>query len=374
MTFPRMRMTMKSDTKPIMRNSPIESVLKVPSKKAGGSAYVRPYNSANSKRRNSVTFDIGPIHEDDRDSKRRDAFRNGLTIRRMSAPELPPIQDNNKPKSSPSPMTVPRHRYLHSRSNNRSNTSDNSQRSRPLKSPFSAGSSESNNSHGQRRAPNSGGLRSKTWVPSDQTLTEHIPTNSVSTGNGTVKLEAITRKNGMSASTPRSTRNGYNRTGRLSSKDYSMSSGNNNTNSLKKVLKNSQSEPRIEPIENYTTNRQKVLKKTNSDQKFGRQISGKVLSIDKTDILTRNNRHNGTVNGMRRYSSTVQLNQQKLPVDDECYDDDSSSDSDKDQMIITWLIGVDTEDPEEPPEPFIEYPDEPPQTDTAVHIVYDGDT
>lgn len=74
---------------------------------------------------------------------------------------------------------------------------------------------------------------------------------------------------------------------------------------------------------------------------------------------------------MRRYSSTIQLIPQKTYDEDE---DDSGSDSDKDHMIINWLIGVDNEDPEEVPEPEIEYPDEPPQTDTALHIVYDGDS
>ncbi|KAK3088332.1 hypothetical protein FSP39_017763 [Pinctada imbricata] len=235
--------------------------------------YNRPFNSAITKRRASVTFDIGIIKEEESElSSWKNEKDKGIIFRRMSAPELPPIQ------TSPSPMTIPRHRYLHSRSNNKSNTSENSQRSRPMKSPFSAGSSESNNSHGHRRVPNGlVGHRSKTWVPSDQTLTEITPNQ-------------------------------------------------------------------------------------------------KVLSIDKTDILTRNTRNAGTVNGMRRYASTVQLTPQKSTVDDDLLDYDSSSDSDKDQMIITWLIGVDTEDPEEPPEQEIFYPDEPPQTDTAVHIIYNGDS
>lgn len=46
---------------------------------------------------------------------------------------------------------------------------------------------------------------------------------------------------------------------------------------------------------------------------------------------------------------------------------------DTEQRIISWLIGVKDSEPEEPLAPFFEYVDLPPQTDTAVHIVYKGD-
>ena len=46
---------------------------------------------------------------------------------------------------------------------------------------------------------------------------------------------------------------------------------------------------------------------------------------------------------------------------------------DTEQRIISWLIGVEDSEPEEPSAPFFEYVDLPPQTDTAIHIVYQGD-
>lgn len=52
---------------------------------------------------------------------------------------------------------------------------------------------------------------------------------------------------------------------------------------------------------------------------------------------------------------------------------DSDSDGDKDQRVMNWLIG--TQEVAEPPEePNIEHTDEPPQRDTAIRIVYDGDS
>ncbi|XP_029635894.1 uncharacterized protein LOC115211115 [Octopus sinensis] len=46
---------------------------------------------------------------------------------------------------------------------------------------------------------------------------------------------------------------------------------------------------------------------------------------------------------------------------------------DTDERIINWLIGVEDSEPEEPVAPFIEYSDQPLQTDIAVHIVYNED-
>lgn len=59
-------------------------------------------------------------------------------------------------------------------------------------------------------------------------------------------------------------------------------------------------------------------------------MNNKVLSVDKTDNLIKNKYNSGTVNGMRRYSSTIQLIPQKNYDED---DDDSGSDSDKDRSL-----------------------------------------
>jgi hypothetical protein len=48
--------------------------------------------------------------------------------------------------------------------------------------------------------------------------------------------------------------------------------------------------------------------------------------------------------------------------------EDSEEEEEKSQRIREWLSGLDFADA--PPEPDIEYDDDPPQTDTALHIVY----
>ncbi|XP_055997530.1 uncharacterized protein LOC130047137 [Ostrea edulis] len=350
---------MKSESNPMTRTNRFESVLKIPANSSDGRFNSRPATTLNFRRRTSVTFDIGSIREIEFSNENRYYTKtdSDTHLRRMSAPELPPIQD--KARNSPLP-TYHSSRYIRSKSSKPStNASDSSHRQRFAKSPFSQESSESSNSNG-KKLTNGYILRSKTWVPSEQT-------NTAST-TSTLKLESIEKKGKMS--TPRSTKNGF-RT-RLSSKDNSLSSGNNNTAQLKKKqLTHCQSEPKISPLSDYTANRQKVTLRQKS--RTNNSVNNKVLSVDKTDNLTRNRYINGTVNGMRRYSSTIQLIPQKH-VNYEDFEDDSGSDSDKDHMIINWLIGVDNVQAEEIPEPEIEYPDEPPQTDTALHIVYGGDS
>lgn len=80
------------------------------------------------------------------------------------------------------------------------------------------------------------------------------------------------------------------------------------------------------------------------------------------------------VNGMRHYPSSNVLNikDERRNEDDETYVD-SDTDSEKDQRVIDWIIGV-NEVAEPPEEPLIEHTDEPPQRDTAIRIVYDGDS
>lgn len=90
------------------------------------------------------------------------------------------------------------------------------------------------------------------------------------------------------------------------------------------------------------------------------------------------NKRNGNINGIRRYASTNGLNiRDERRSEDESADKDgfydSDTDSEKDQRVLQWVIGV-TEIAEPPEEPLIEHTDEPPQRDTAIRIVYDGDS
>jgi len=88
---------------------------------------------------------------------------------------------------------------------------------------------------------------------------------------------------------------------------------------------------------------------------------------------------NGNLNGMRRFSSTLGLSSEgerkseEGMVNGKDNDYDSDTDSDKDQRVMDWIIGVNSV-AEPPEEPDIEYVDEPPQRDTAIRIVYDGDS
>jgi hypothetical protein len=80
------------------------------------------------------------------------------------------------------------------------------------------------------------------------------------------------------------------------------------------------------------------------------------------------------LNGMRHYASSNVLNirDERRNEDDETFVD-SDSDGEKDQRVIEWIIGV--SDVAEPPEEqLIEHTDEPPQRDTAIRIVYEGDS
>lgn len=163
-----------------------------------------------------------------------------------------------------------------------------------------------------------------------------------------------------------------------------------NITSPRKILKHSQSDSKIVPIEQYqqTTPRSKKtntsMRRNYSDQKLSddSQIvvnnkntsSNVLLSIENTEILTDNNnvkKVTGNINGLRRFSSTIEF----IPDvtdggGDECEDEESDSESDKEEYILDWLIGVESEEAEAPPEQVTEYTDEPPARETAVHIVH----
>ena len=314
----------------------------------------RPYCSANPIRRASaVLYEIGTIKEHQcLTPSTYDSFRS------MSAPELPPILDTKKYSNiNQTTMGNGNHEYFKTRSNRLSNNSESSQKG-VRQSPHSASSSSSHHTPGNHsHVP-----RSKTWMTPEQTSTS----TTILEG---IKLDSITNRNGITTHTPRSIKNDH-RT-RLSSKDNSTSSGNNNTKPGKSKFFHCASEPKIQPIETYMGNKSKpTMKRISSDIKLGQ--NKKIISIEKTQPLTQYKYNSGNVNGMRRYSSTVQLNsivKNKSETDD-YDDDDTDSESGKDQMIIEWLIGVENEQVEVPPEPCIDHNDTPIQTDTAIHIVY----
>nr|KAG5694786.1 hypothetical protein BaRGS_019163 [Batillaria attramentaria] len=119
--------------------------------------------------------------------------------------------------------------------------------------------------------------------------------------------------------------------------------------------------------------------------------SSRNLSVGRTDKLTqRRSRHgapasNASVTnrtGMRRVNSVSAINvasnrtsrlgsvfQDGADVDGQS--GDSEEEEEKSVRIREWLDGLEFADA--PPDPVIDYADDPPQTDTAVHIVYGED-
>lgn len=311
----------------------------------------RHYRSANPslRRSSAISYDIGTIHEG--------CPISVYSSRRMSAPELPPILDSRILTSNQSMGNG--NEYYKTRSNQMSNNSDSSQKGLHIRrSPHSATSSSSSHRNHSANVH----CRSKTWItPPEQTITASPEA---------LKLDSIKNKNGVSVQTPRSNMNGY-RTNRLPSRDKSNSSGNNNTRQTKNKFCHCASEPKIQPIENFMGNKPKPLMRRNgSDNKLVNK--SRLISIEKTQNLTQGKYNSSNINGMRRYSSTVQLNNcvRNKNENEEFEDDDTDSESGKDQMIIEWLIGVENEEPEAPPDPLIDYAETPVQTDTAIHIVY----
>ncbi|XP_076437861.1 uncharacterized protein LOC143277023 [Babylonia areolata] len=123
------------------------------------------------------------------------------------------------------------------------------------------------------------------------------------------------------------------------------------------------------------------------------------LSVSRTDKLTQrktsarpagvttSNNHHHNKNGIRRVSSIpavnvtttdrrarLHSNRDSGNVDGGGGGDseDSEEEEERRERIRKWLMGLDCADVP-PPEPVIDYEDDPPQTDTALHIVYQDD-
>ena len=84
-----------------------------------------------------------------------------------------------------------------------------------------------------------------------------------------------------------------------------------------------------------------------------------------------------SVNGVKKVmtSSKVSSKADEKKSDSgslERLEDDSDSDCERDRRVKDWILGV--TDAEPPEEPEIDYVDEPPQRDTAIRIVYEGDS
>ena len=117
---------------------------------------------------------------------------------------------------------------------------------------------------------------------------------------------------------------------------------------------------------------------TDSTKKYSKNVKNNNINNNNNNkIVPKNRTQVQNVNGLRKYSSTLGLDT-KVDVNSdvsnpETYEHyESDDDNDKSQRVLQWIIGV--SDAEPPEEPLIEHVDEPPQRDTAIRIVYDGDS
>ncbi|KAK3594815.1 hypothetical protein CHS0354_002858 [Potamilus streckersoni] len=340
-----------------------------------------PFVSAryNRRRASCLTVDYS-IEEDDRE---QDVFEDANKVsapdfssRRMSAPELPPISNRGKvsgffksalrtPRSTTSFFKTPR-----SSVNRFSIHSDSSIHGYTQGTEHSRTSSDS--SQQSRGRVLSADTDRQTPVNRTIILEQTMKRENISASGHTMKLEALNNnKKGMVA-TPRSVN--YKRT---FSKTGSVQSGNNNIHP-QHLGHHSNSEPHITTVKQMPRPVQQNGVKTaisrnksiETKKNLKNAQNKKTISVEKKDP-------SGTVNGMRRYASTLGLNI-KTPSPNENQDlnnegESDSEDSDKGNRIIEWIIGT-TEVAEPPEEAVIEYLDEPPQRDTAIRIVYEGDT
>ena len=117
---------------------------------------------------------------------------------------------------------------------------------------------------------------------------------------------------------------------------------------------------------------------TDSTKKYSKNVKNNNINNNNNNkVVPKNRTQVQNVNGLRKYSSTLGLDT-KVDVNSdvsnpETYEHyESDDDNDKSQRVLQWIIGV--SDAEPPEEPLIEHVDEPPQRDTAIRIVYDGDS
>ncbi|XP_046377042.1 uncharacterized protein LOC124149474 [Haliotis rufescens] len=321
-----------------------------------------------SKRRGSaVTFDL----PDDSDEEER-TFRRSCGYRRMSAPELPPIVDRSDSRGNrtSSGSITERSNFYQRFKNGRlpRNHSDSSIKGILTRSPNSQSSSSVNSiPSGQP-----GYLSSKTrsWCDTDKSA------------GSTTKLGTLFERKPVSPT--RESGSGY----RSTSTDRGLSKGHYR---LEGELNNNDEE--IFPIERYEIdNKRAVLRRNYSENELtannkrrNSQLSKNALSVGKMDNLTKSTRKNGfNTNTLKRFNSTPAINKtytsQAYPdrVTEELKNrqlqngEDSENETERLERIFEWLRGVQF-DAEEPPEQVIDYSDDPPQTDTAVHIVYSED-
>lgn len=117
------------------------------------------------------------------------------------------------------------------------------------------------------------------------------------------------------------------------------------------------------------------IKRVASDKNFNENSK----KSSKHNTKSVKNSQTSNLNGMRKSFSAVELafNRDDVRSEESAQDRDNVYDSETEgetkDRVLSWIIGVHNV-AEPPEEPLIEHTDEPPQRDTAIRIVYEGDT
>lgn len=176
---------------------------------------------------------------------------------------------------------------------------------------------------------------------------------------------------------------------RLLSKEHSTLSKNNSilNNNINKSSPEKQTQEALSPFGQLTRPRTftKTTKKKSRGQKRSTKTSfnnNRTLSIENIDQITRSKTLDNEMFGMRRSTSTHALDTKPVSVTvikTEEHENgniegssDPDSDSEFDDYILNWIKNVESAGLEPPPDPKIDYTDEPLQKDTALHIVHDS--
>ncbi|KAL4217749.1 hypothetical protein ACF0H5_022489 [Mactra antiquata] len=300
--------------------------------------------------------DIFGIQESD-DEGPQDLSRAGP--RRMSAPELPPISGKSTLVSN---GYTRNNTFFLSKPDRKSIHSDSSIQGYRLTTQSRTSSSSSQKSRGRVLSAGAGSRTSK------QTLTAELPkaTNQSSLTAPKQATYSIMRNGASTAVAQRCPSSVISRAKtKMSFKDMSSTP--------RTSISHSKSEAQING-RMRSSNSEVNMRRNNSDRSLA---DSKILNKNNQNNNSTNKR-NANINGIRRYASTNALNNRdERRSDDDVVDKDplydSDTDSEKDQRVLEWVIGV-AEIAEPPEEPLIEHTDEPPQRDTAIRIVYDGDS
>lgn len=301
-----------------------------------------------------------------------DNFDVDFVSRRMSAPELPPISSNGKNSaiinnSNLTSRSNTFHNYKFSHKNRKIIHSDSSLQG------FTSRASSASSQASRHRVQSAGTdrlLQTANHVVIEEPIKEKPPTQKIT--------DRRNSKEDMPAAMSRVSRcppaPGFRR-----SKSKIGVNGYNLT--TPRSIMHSHSETQLNQQKGESVKKQIVgIKRINSDNKLtelnkrNARTSGAV-SVKRDGLPTGKGTSNN-LNGMRKYSSTLGLNSNDKQSDESDVKKDtfdSDSDTEKDSRVIEWIIGVNSV-AEPPEEQVIEYADEPPQRDTAIRIVYDGDT